>query len=174
MTMSETIVITRRLPPLPALMMRAGYRVAPLVDRYLAPLVQLGLRLWMADIFYKSGLTKIADWDATVLLFEFEYKVPLLSPGLAAELATACELVLPVLLVLGLFTRLAALPLLGMTLVIQFVLGTANEVFSNPVHYYWMLLLLTIFARGAGPLSLDSLLASYLSTGPSVRSKRVR
>ena len=91
-----------------------------------APLLQLALRLWIARVFFNSGLTKIQDWDTTVLLFQEEYKVPLLPPDLAALLGTAFELGMPILLVAGLMTRVAALPLLGMSLVIQFVLGAAN------------------------------------------------
>jgi putative oxidoreductase len=143
-------------------MASAGLNVARYLNRWLMPLVLLGIRLWIANVFFRSGLTKIADWETTQFLFQMEYKVPLLTPNLAAVLAMFFELAMPVLLVLGLFTRLAALPLLAMTLVIQFVLGASNPAYDNVEHYYWMLLLLILIARGAGVLSLDFLLRRYL------------
>lgn len=74
----------------------------------LSPVLDLGIRLWVANVFWKSGLTKIASWDTTLALFENEYDVPLLSPDVAALLGTGAELLLPVLLVFGLGTRFAA------------------------------------------------------------------
>jgi putative oxidoreductase len=120
-------------------------------------LIALLARLVIAMIFFKSGLTKIDGWqisDSAIFLFENEYKVPLLSPWLAAHLAAMAELTMPVLLVLGLASRLAALALLGMTLVIQlFVYPDAYL-----VHGLWAVALLTIIARGPGVFSLDHLL----------------
>ena len=78
---------------------------------FLTPLLDFGIRLFVASVFFKAGLTKIASWSTTLTLFEYEYAVPLLPPELAAWLATAAELTLPVLLVLGLGTRLSALAL---------------------------------------------------------------
>ncbi|BAI74587.1 hypothetical protein AZL_a10560 (plasmid) [Azospirillum sp. B510] len=130
-------------------------RIAGWLDRHAAPLFDLAVRLTMAPIFFRSGLQKIGDWPATVFLFQEEYRVPLLPPDAAALLAAATELTMPVLLVLGLATRLAALPLLAMALVIQFVLGAENPAFSNPQHYFWMLLLAGLIVRGGGRLSLD-------------------
>ena len=77
----------------------------------LQPLAQLAARLFVAKVFFLSGLTKLRDWETTVALFTDEYHVPLLSPEVAAAMGTAGELVLPVLLVLGLGGRLAALGL---------------------------------------------------------------
>lgn len=131
------------------------------LDRYAAPLFDLAVRLTMAPIFFRSGLQKIGDWPATLFLFQEEYRVPLLPPEVAALLATATELTMPVLLVLGLATRLAAVPLLAMALVIQFVLGAANPAFSNPQHYFWMLLLTGLIVRGGGRLSVDHLLLRF-------------
>jgi putative oxidoreductase len=126
--------------------------------RYGAPLWDLAVRLWMARVFFNSGLTKINDWDSTIYLFQDEYKVPLLPPEAAAVLGTTFELGMPVLLTLGLFSRLAALPLIGMTLVIQFVLGGSNPAYDNVEHFYWLFLLAGIVVRGAGPVSLDAVL----------------
>ncbi|WP_297576384.1 DoxX family protein [uncultured Deefgea sp.] len=82
----------------------------------LAPAADLLLRLYIGKIFFLSGLTKIADWNTTLFLFSDEYHVPLLPPQLAAIAGTASELALPVLLVLGLFTRLSAVGLFALNL----------------------------------------------------------
>ncbi|MBK1842284.1 DoxX family protein [Azospirillum sp. YIM B02556] len=136
-------------------------RVAGWLDRSAMPLFDLAVRLTMAPIFFRSGLQKIGDWPATLFLFQEEYRVPLLPPDVAAALAAATELTMPVLLVLGLATRLAAVPLLAMALVIQFVLGAGNPAFSNPQHYFWMLLLTGLILRGGGRLSLDHWLLRF-------------
>ena len=129
-----------------------------LIDRYGQPLYQLFIRLWMAEIFWSSGLSKIASFETTIDLFHEEYKVPLLPPELAATLGTATELSMPVLLALGLGARFAALPLIAMTLVIQFTYLDKAE------HLYWMMLLGHIALRGAGALSLDALVGRFLAT----------
>lgn len=115
-------------------------------------------RLGIASIFFLSGRTKVEGLlsitPSTYELFQSEYALPLLSPWLAAHLATYAEHLFPLLLVLGLFTRLSALALLGMTAVIQiFVYPDAW-----PTHLSWAGLLLLLTARGAGALSLDRLL----------------
>lgn len=135
--------------------LHAGRRAAGWLDRHAAPLLDLAVRLAMAPVFFRSGLQKIGDWPSTLYLFQEEYRVPLLPADLAALLAAATELTMPVLLVLGLATRLAALPLLAMAMVIQFVLGAQNPAFDNPQHYFWMLLLAGLIVRGGGRLSLD-------------------
>ncbi len=132
---------------------------------WVAPLVDVWARCAVAAVFFRSGLQKIDDWPSTVYLFVEEYRLPLLPPELSALLATATELSMPVLLVLGLFTRLAALPLLGMTLVIQFVLGAANPAFDHPQHFFWMILLCGLIARGPGALSLDHMIVGPVLFG---------
>lgn len=124
--------------------------------RWIGPAIQLFIRLWMAEIFWSSGLAKIASWQTTVLLFAEEYRVPLLPPEWAAGLATATELSAPVLLAAGLLTRAATLPLLAMTLVIQLTY------LDRPEHFLWMMLFGQILLRGPGPLSLDHLLGKRL------------
>jgi putative oxidoreductase len=110
-----------------------------------------------------SGLTKIKSWTTTFSLFEDEYKVPLLSPEVAAYIATFAELALPVLLILGLMTPLSALGLIGMTLVIEiFVYPDTTE------HYYWLLLLSVLFAHGGGKFGLDYWLLKRLKKCPGV------
>lgn len=120
--------------------------------KYVSPLLLLTLRLMVASIFLKSGLTKISNFDSTIFLFENEYHVPLLTPICAAYCATFVELFCSGLLIAGLATRLATLPLIGMTLVIQFT------VIQNPMHFYWLALLATILTFGAGCISLDALI----------------
>lgn len=113
------------------------------------PVLLLLMRLWMAKIFFFSGLTKISNWDAALFLFENEYKVPLIPSDIAAYLSAFNELVFPVLLVVGLATRFATIPLLVMTLVIQFTYEMSLE------HFYWGFLLITLLICGPGKISMD-------------------
>lgn len=114
-------------------------------------LLALPLRLAVATVFWNSAMTKLANWDTALALFSDEYKLPLLPPDLAAHLAVSVELSTPVLLVLGLFTRPAALVLLGMTTVIEvFVYPQAW-----PTHIQWAAMLLLLLCRGAGTWSVD-------------------
>lgn len=135
-----------------------------LLGRFPAPLLDLLLRVGIALVFWKSGMAKLANWDLTVALFADEYRVPLLSPELAAWLATAAEVTCPVLLVVGFGARFSAAALLGMTFVIQTFVYPEN--WSE--HLLWAALLLHVLTRGAGLLSLDHLIARWLF-GPSAR-----
>ena len=124
-------------------------------------LLALVMRIGIASVFFLSGRTKVDGLltvnESAYELFRTEYKVPLIPPEIAAHLATYAEHLLPILLVLGLFTRLSAAALLGMTLVIQlFVYPDAW-----PTHLTWAALLLYMVGRGAGPLSLDHLLRMH-------------
>ena len=124
------------------------------VDRIPYWLLALPLRFAVATVFWNSGMTKLANWQTAVYLFQNEYKVPLLPPETAAYMAASIELSTPVLLVLGLMTRLAAAVLLGMTTVIEvFVYPQAW-----PTHIQWAAMLLVLLARGGGTLSLDWLI----------------
>ena len=116
------------------------------------PLVNLIARLYMANIFFKSGLVKLDNWNSTLYLFQHEYKVPLLSYGLAAFLATVVELFGSVALALGFGTRLAALALFVMTLVINY---TYQEM---PENYYWMVIFAMLMAQGGRRISIDYLM----------------
>lgn len=124
----------------------------------LTPALDLGIRLWVANVFWKSGLTKIASWDSTVALFTYEYQVPLLSPEIAASLATATELVFPVLLVLGLGARVSAAALFVFNVVAVISYPDLNEIGIKD-HTYWGILLLVTLLHGPGKLSLDHLIA---------------
>lgn len=119
----------------------------------LQPVWLLLIRVWIAYAFFRSGLTKIDDFETTIFLFAEEYKVPVISPEFAAYSGTFFELVMPVLLVLGLGARFAAVPLLVMTAVIQFTYQ------DHVQHYYWAIILTGIIIYGAGPLSLDRIIA---------------
>jgi putative oxidoreductase len=133
-------------------------RVIGWLERVPYSLLALPLRFAVATVFWNSGMTKLANWDATLQLFADEYKVPLLPPDLAAHLGASIELSTPVLLVLGLATRPAALVLLGMTTIIEvFVYPMAW-----PTHIQWAAMLLVLLCRGAGRYSLDHLLGRRL------------
>lgn len=120
---------------------------------------QLLFRLAVAGVFLRAGLTKIASWEPTVALFREEYRVPVLSPELAALLATSFELACPTLLVVGLATRLATLPLLGMIATIQ--LFVYPQAWSE--HLVWGSILLVLLTRGGGALSIDRAIAGALA-----------
>ena len=113
------------------------------------------LRFAVATVFWNSAMAKLANWDTALSLFSDEYKLPLIPPEFAAYMAVSIELSTPILLVLGLMTRIAAFILLGMTAVIEiFVYPLAW-----PTHIQWAAMLLILLCRGAGALSLDHLLA---------------
>lgn len=125
----------------------------------LQSLLLLIIRLWIARIFLLSGLVKISDFSNTIALFSDEYKVPFIPPMFAAVSATTFELLCPVLLIIGLASRLSALPLLAMTAVIQFTYD------QNIQHAYWAMLLVTILAFGPGKLSIDHLIRNKFNKG---------
>jgi putative oxidoreductase len=135
--------------------------VASLSATWVDAIMLLFVRISLAGVFWRSGRTKVDEgsWlsvsDTAKFLFEEEYKGVPLPPEFAAYMATYAEHLFPVLLVIGLFTRLSALALLGMTMVIQ--------IFVYPeawwsVHMIWVALALVLIIRGGGSLSLDKLL----------------
>lgn len=133
-------------------------RAGAWLDRLSGSILLLVARLGVAGVFFMSGRTKVDGilhiTDSTYSLFETDYKIPLIPPYYAAHLATYQEHLFPILLVLGLFNRVAALGLLGMTTVIEvFVYPDAW-----PTHLSWAGLLLPIIFRGGGKFSLDYLL----------------
>lgn len=114
-------------------------------------ILQLAMRVGVGAVFFKAGLLKYRSFELTVKLFEDEYQVPLLDPAFAASLTMVIELTIPVLLFLGLATRVATLPLLGMITVIQMF------VYPNAWtdHLLWGSILVFLLTRGPGALSLD-------------------
>lgn len=122
-------------------------------------LMSLALRLYVGLQFFKSGMVKVSDWSATLELFRSEYHVPLLPPGLAAFMGAGGELVFPVLLAVGLFSRPAALGLFAVNLM-AVISYPQLFMFDCPAaindHFYWGVLLLAIVAFGPGRFSLDA------------------
>jgi putative oxidoreductase len=149
-----TDIAASKPSPLLALVERA----TRLLESVPYTLLALPLRVGAAAVFWNSAQAKLANWGTTIELFTEEYKVPVLPPEIAANMALGIELAMPVLLVLGLLTRAAALVLLGMTAVIEiFVYPLAW-----PTHIQWAAMLLVLVCRGPGNLSLDHVLWTWL------------
>ena len=136
----------------------------------LQPLVALGTRLYVADVFLRSGWLKISTWDSTLSLFESEYRVPLLPPHVAAAAGTFGELFFPVLLVLGLAGRIGAVGLfcVNVMAVVSYAHVLLSEGFEAAIgqHYLWGFMLLVLAVYGPGQLSLDHLLTRARRTSP--------
>ena len=130
------------------------------LERFPLSILQLAMRIGVGAVFFRSGLLKLASWEFTVQLFRDEYRLPLLDPEVAARLAAATELGIPPLLIAGLATRLATLPLLGMIAVIQLLVYP--NAWSD--HLMWGSGLLLVLTRGPGTWSLDHLVARFSST----------
>lgn len=153
-----------------------------LIERWIEPAVQLArraepwaqslallaARLYLLDVFFKSGLTKVRDWDATLYLFTEEYHVPVLPPELAAWLGTGGELVFPVLLALGLFSRPAALGVFFLNAVAAYSYPDIS-VAGLKDHVLWGVLSFALVLFGPGRLALDAwLMPRWL---PSLRTR---
>ena len=128
-----------------------------LAENWLAPVLDLGIRIWVGMVFFQSGLTKILSWDTTLSLFENEYAVPLLPSNVAAYLGTANELVLPVFLILGLGGRLSAAALFVFNIIAVLSYPDLGEIGLKD-HQYWGLLLLVPLLHGPGKISVDHFL----------------
>lgn len=133
--------------------------VRALLERVPFSLIQLAMRIAIGFVFFNAGLLKARSFDFAVKLFAQEYRLPILPPELAAQLAMSVELSMPVLLFLGLATRFAVLPLLGMTLIIVTLVYPASWVES----LLWGSILVTLLTRGAGVFSLDYLIERLLA-----------
>ncbi|MGH8727130.1 MAG: DoxX family protein [Burkholderiales bacterium] len=123
----------------------------------LTSVVSLVIRLYIANVFWKSGMTKIASWDTTLALFENEYSVPLIPSDIAAVLGTGAELLFPVQLALGLGTRFAALSLFIFNIVAVISYPDLSEA-GRAEHFYWGLLLLVPIFYGPGKIAVDQYL----------------
>lgn len=149
---------------MPAKKKQSSSALAALIEKFNATasrfqsIILLLVRVAIATLFWKSGLTKIQDWETTLFLFEIEYQVPLLPVQAAAFLGTAMELLMPVLLVLGFASRIAAFSLILMTALIQYIYPTGWH-----DHYTWFLLLGTIATVGPGAYSLDDVLTNKVT-----------
>jgi putative oxidoreductase len=139
--------------------LRRALLVTNIIDK-LQPLLLLAARLYVSEIFFRSGMLKVSDWSSTLVLFHDTYKVPVLSPNLAAYVGTFGELVFPVLLVLGVAGRFSAA---GLFLVNLMAVASYLELFGFECpaainsHYFWGAILLALVVFGPGRLSVDAL-----------------
>jgi putative oxidoreductase len=144
-----------------------GFSVGDLVGKlsyglsFLSPLADLAIRLYVATVFFKSGLVKISSWESTVSLFTYEYSVPFLSPEVAAYAGAFIELVFPVLLVFGLGGRFAALVLFIFNIVAVMSYPDLNAA-GLEQHKVWGLMLLVSLLHGPGPISADFAIGRWL------------
>jgi putative oxidoreductase len=145
--------------PIASAVQAARHAIAAL--EHAQPLAQLAARLYIAQVFFASGLTKLRDWETTLALFADEYSVPLLPPDVAAVLGTAGELVLPVLLALGLAGRFAAAGLFVINAVAVVSLMEVAPV-ALQQHVFWGSLLIGLVLWGAARWSLDRIVAPRL------------
>ena len=132
-----------------------------IANKFAAPVWDLAARLYVAEAFWSSGMTRFKDlingnFDSQIFLFELEHPVPGLSPEIAAYGATAGEVILPILLVLGLFGRVGAAGILIMTAIIELTYIHSVD------HIIWAFLAAAIFVRGPGVISLDNLLLRFI------------
>ena len=137
------------------------YYKASHLPEYLAPLFDLGLRLYLANIFFKSGLTKVLSWDSTLYLFSDVYNVPLLPPEMPASMAAGAELGLSMLLVLGLFGRFAAAGLFILNVVVVISYADLSDAGINQ-HLSWGILLGVLLILSRGNWSVDAWLEKRL------------
>ncbi|MEW6247945.1 MAG: DoxX family protein [Nitrospirota bacterium] len=135
----------------------SGYRRLVWALESLLPVFDLGVRLYLAHIFWKGGMVKLSSWMSTVMLFTLVYDVPLLPPEVAAYLATAIELGGSFLLAIGLGGRWAALSLFGLNIVASISYGQLSEAALQEA-FYWGILFLYFVLHGPGLLSADALL----------------
>ncbi len=151
---------TSSAPTLSARLWFLGERAVAALDM-LRPVAQLAARVYVGSVFFRSGLTKLRDWEITLALFQDEYHVPLLNPAVAAFMGTGGEIGLPVLLVLGLFGRFAAAGLSVMNVVAVLSLGEVSEA-ALQGHVFWGSLLALLVLWGPGAISLDRWLVPRL------------
>lgn len=139
------------------------YYTASHWPEYLAPLLDLGLRLYLANVFFKSGLTKVQSWSSTLYLFSDVYQVPLLPPEVAATMAAGAELGLSVLLVIGLLGRFSAAGLFILNLVAVISYADLSQAGLNQ-HLSWGTLLGVLLIASRGQWSVDAWLERRLKT----------
>lgn len=137
-------------------------RISDQVFDFFAPLFILVARVYIAKVFFFAAMTKIGNWQSTLYLFEHEYSVPLLSPSLAAYLGTGAELLLPIMMLLGIGSRLMIFALfifnLVATLSYEFLWSSEGWTGLND-HLQWGIILLLLLCTGFGKISLDYLLS---------------
>lgn len=155
-----TSFIERRIEPL--------VKIARTIEPWGQSLALLVARVYLLDVFFKSGLTKIHDWEATLFLFTEEYHVPVLSPVLAAWMGTGGELVFSVLLALGLFSRPAAVGVFMLNAVAAYSYPDISPAGLKD-HVLWAVLSFGLVLFGPGRLAVDAWLMPRLF--PSLRNR---
>jgi putative oxidoreductase len=153
-------MMTPTRPTLAARLWRLGEKAIAALEA-LQPAAQLLARLYVGSVFFRAGLTKLHDWDTTLALFMDEYHVPLLDPTVAAFMGTAAEIALPVLLVLGLFGRFAAVGLSVLNVVAVLSLAEIADA-ALQGHVFWGSLLVALLLWGPGRWSLDRFAVPWL------------
>ena len=146
-----------------ALPLEACDRAIGLMERIPFWVLALVCRIGLAQVFWSSAQSHLASWEATLYLFENEYKVPLLPPDFAANLAVLVEQVAPPLLIAGLATRMTALVLLGMTATIEIFIYPQ----AWPTHIQWLAMILVLLRGGPGLVSLDALIKRFATRATS-------
>lgn len=148
-------------------------RIRTVLDRFAGPqsglcaVILLIARAYLFYVFFRSGLTKLHDWDTTVLLFTEEYKVPLLPPMLAAALGTFGELVFPSLMLIGIVPRLAAAGLFFVNLVAALSYWASLSASAIEFHFVWGVLIAIVATVGPGWLALQMLWQRRRADAPS-------
>jgi putative oxidoreductase len=158
-------------PENPSASIGAMRTVAAVLDKIPQSLISLAARIFPAAVFWRSGQTKAEGWhvtDSAITLFRDEYALPLIDPELAAKIAAFSEHFFPVLLVIGLASRFAALALLGMTAVIEIFVYP----YAWPEQGVWAVCFLVVIARGPGIFSLDHLIARRFAARGEKRLNR--
>ena len=123
---------------------------------WLQQILLFALRLWIFDVFFFSGWLKLSSWDTTIMLFEYEYSVPFVSPLVGAYLATFAELFFPCLLIVGIYPRLSALALFVLNIIAAISYADISAA-GNQQHMLWGLMLLVLFINSSGKIQLSSL-----------------
>jgi NADH dehydrogenase FAD-containing subunit/uncharacterized membrane protein YphA (DoxX/SURF4 family) len=148
---------TFRHPSALASLVEAWAGIAGVLERVGGPVIDLLIRLWLAKVFFVWGVLHADNWDATLALYAGAGAAPGLGAKIAAVLGTGIELICPLFLVVGLATRVAAIPLLLLAIAVEFT----DKTMAN--HIYWIAYLGILFVRGAGALSVDALIAPHLA-----------
>src|SRR6266478_1175900 len=143
---------TSKAAHLAAVMFQWADDATRIAEKTVGPLLDLFIRLWLAGIFWASGMVKLQSWTTALYLAAHEYPVSWLDPVTAAWLGETIEIICPPLLMFGLATRFAALPMLILSLVIQFSYQASDQ------HLFWAILFGWFVVKGAGPISLDALI----------------
>lgn len=120
--------------------------------KYLSQILLLAIRVYIGWIFFNSGLNKLSSIDDTIILFAYKYNLSLISPEIVVYLAIFVELFFGTSIILGFLTKLTALPLVIMTVIIQ------TLVFQNEQHFYWLFSLITLMIYGGGIISIDGIM----------------